>query len=218
MSVAASLSPPAGAAIYGTKFPDRPPSYLLGPAHAPCQGAWSNADGGETMTATSTSNQSQGVAMVLNAGGIAPQTFLACSYIPAIRAAGQAFSGTSPSCAHPPEDAVKQIPTGTKNLYAAAVWVPAQVKDPNLRSSGDGMDPTVALYTAQLFPVGAIPGNQDPSAVAQMVVCTLPVTQRDICTASLAFFLATESDVASHVSATSLMQMQRTLTPFLASY
>ena len=88
------------------------------------------------------------------------------------------------------------------------------MKDPHLDSSGDGTDPTVALYTAQVYPV--VPGNTTETADAQMIACTLAPTQRKICTAGLEFFLATQSDVGTHVSKAELTTMTNALSAFLA--
>jgi hypothetical protein len=213
VSVAASL-PPEGGQFYGTVFPGGSPSYLLGATGATCQAAFGSADGAAFMTATSSTNPSQRVTMVLHAGGAGPETDLACPYIPATLAAEKAFRGNTSLCVRPSGDVVRQIPTGGTNLYAAAVWVPASVKDPNLTSSGDGTDPTVALYTAQAIPPQS--AGQPQTANAQMVSCTLPATQRKICAASLAYFLATQSDVGTHVPRARLTKMQDALSTFLS--
>jgi hypothetical protein len=78
---------------------------------------------------------------------------------------------------------IAQISTYTKSLYAAVVLVPATVKDPDIRGSGDGADPAVALYTAQ---AGSDFAN------GQMIACTLAPAEDTICAASLRFFLATD--------------------------
>ena len=102
---------------------------------------------------------------------------------------------------------IRQIRTGTASLYAAAVLVPAHVKDTNIQGSGNGPDPTVALYTA-LVAEGA--------AAGQMVACTLAPAQADICAASLKFFLATQAEISSRISAANLNRMQAALSSFLA--
>ncbi|MGO9335623.1 MAG: hypothetical protein ACLQCU_16525 [Acidimicrobiales bacterium] len=213
-TVSVAASPPEGAQFYGTVFPGGSPSYLLGATGATCQAAFGSADGAAFMTATSSTNPSQRVTMVLHAGGAGPETDLACPYIPATLAAEKAFRGNTSLCVRPSGDVVRQIPTGGTNLYAAAVWVPASVKDPNLTSSGDGTDPTVALYTAQVIPPQS--AGQPQTANAQMVSCTLPATQRKICAASLAYFLATQSDVGTHVPRAGLTKMQDALSTFLS--
>ena len=212
--VSVAASPPEGAQFYGTVFPGGPPSYLLGASGATCQAAFGSADGGAFMTATSATNPSQRVTMVLHAGGVGPEIDLACPYIPATLAAEKAFRGNTSLCARPSGDVVQQIPTGSTNLYAAAVRVPASVKDPNLASSGDGTDPTVALYTAQVIPPQS--AGQPQTANAQMVSCTLPARQQDVCAASLAYFLATQSDVGTHVPKAGLTKMQEALSTFLS--
>lgn len=211
--VAASLAPPKGAQIYGARFPGSPPSYLLGTASATCQGTWSSADGGEFMAVTPISNESEGVTMVLRAGGVGPETDLACPYIPSVLAADQAMRGTASLCTRPSQDVVHQIPTERTNFYAAVVRVPAQVKDPNLNDSGNGMEPTVALYTAQVIPM--LVGDPSPTAVGQMIACTLPPKQRDICTVSLEFFLATQSDLGTHVGKANLKKLESALSAFV---
>jgi hypothetical protein len=83
------------------------------------------------------------------------------------------------------------------------------VKDPNIRGSGDGTHPTVALYTAQ---VGSDFAN------GQMIACTLAPAEGSICAASLTFFLATQAQISTRISAASLRTMEETLTSFLAEH
>ena len=101
----------------------------------------------------------------------------------------------------------RQIPAHTAGLYAAAVLVPADVKDPNIQGSGDGPDPAVALYTAD---VG------QGAAKGQMVACTLAPGQAGICAASLKFFLATQAQISTRISAATLSRMEGALSSFLA--
>jgi len=216
VTVPRSLAPPGGAQFYGTVFPGGAPSYLLGAASAACQAAWGSASGGAFMTASAANNNSQSVNMVIGAGGAGPETDLACPYIPATLAAEQSFRGNTSLCARPSGDVVQQIPTGSSNLYSAVVWVPGNVKDPNLTSSGDGSDPTVALYTAQVIPPAS--GGQPETADAQMISCTLPVAQRGICAASLAYFLGKQSDVGAHVPKADVSKMQGALLAFLLEH
>jgi hypothetical protein len=87
------------------------------------------------------------------------------------------------------------------------VLVPADVKDPNIQGSGDGPDPTVALYTAEIG---------QGAANGQMVACTLAPGQADICAASLKFFLATQAQISTRISAATLSRMEGALSSFLA--
>ncbi len=182
-------------------------AYLLGPESATCQGELGSADGGEFMTATPVSNRSAIVMMTIHAGGIGPSTDLACPYIPAVYAADKAVRQGYTFCTHPPADVIRQIPTGTASLYAAAVFVPPRVKDPDIEGSGHGTDPAVALYTAWAGSDGA---------AGQMVACTLAPAQGDICAASLKFFLATQSAIRTQISAAHLAAMEAALSSFLA--
>jgi hypothetical protein len=203
----AAVPLPANAQIFGTEFMPGGPSYLLGPKSAACQGGLASADGGESMTATQAADRSEAVTMTIHAGGVGPSTDLACPYIPAVYAADQAFRQGSTFCAHPSADVIGQIPTGTASLYAAAVLVPARVRDPNLRGSGDGTDRTVALYTAQV---------SSDAAAGQMIACTLAPAEADICAASLKFFLATQAQISKRISAANLTKMEAALASFLA--
>jgi hypothetical protein len=207
MRLLASLAPPPDAQIFGTTFMPGSTWYLLGPKSASCQGGLASADGGESMTATSVSNRSESVTVTISPGGVGPNTDLACPYIPAVRAVDEAFRQGEALCAHPPADVIRQIPTDTASLYAAAVLVPAHVKDPNIQGSGDGTDPTVALYTAR---------TEADAAGAQMIACTLAPAQADICAASLKFFLATQAQISTRISAANLSKMERALSSFLA--
>jgi hypothetical protein len=130
--VRAAVSVPGNAQIFGTTFLPGSTSYLLGPDPGACQAALASADGGESMTA------GPGVTMIIRPGGIGPSTDLACPYIPAVRAADEAFRQGQTFCSHPAGDVIAQIPTRTTSLYAAVVLVPATVKDPGIRGSGGG--------------------------------------------------------------------------------
>jgi hypothetical protein len=101
------------------------------------------------------------------------------------------------------------IPTHTTSLYAAVLLVPATVKDPGIRGSGDGADPAVALYTAQ---AGSDFAN------GQMIACTLAPAEDTICAASLRFFLATQAQISTRITAVSLTQMQDALSSFLTAH
>jgi hypothetical protein len=197
------VAPPANAQVFGTTFLPGLTSYLLGQKPAACQGVLASADGGEIMTATSPGR----VMMIIHAGGVGPSTDLACPYIPAVRAADEILRRGLGDCNHPQADVIRQIPTGTASLYAAAVLVPAHVKDTNIPGSGNGPDPTVALYTA-LVSQGA--------AAGQMISCTLASAQAGVCAASLRFFLATQAQVSARISAANLNRMQAELSSFLA--
>jgi hypothetical protein len=207
VSLPASLAIPGNSQVFGTTFLPGDTSYLLGPKSATCQGALARADGGESMAATSVSHHSESVTMVIRPGGAGPSTDLACPYIPAVRAADEAFRQGDAICTHPSADVIRQIPTNTASLYAAAVLVPAQVKDPNIHGSGGGTDPTVALYTAWAGP---------DAAAGQMIACTLASAQQDICAASMKFFLATQSQISTRMSAANLTKMEQALSAFLA--
>jgi hypothetical protein len=209
LSLPASVAPPGNAQIFGTWYVPGPgaASYLVGPKSATCRGELASADGGETMTATSVSDPSVTVKMIFHAGGLGPSTDLACPYIPAVRAADEVFRQGFTFCSHPSADVIRQIPTGTASLYAAAVFVPAGVKDPDIEGSGGGTDPAVALYTAW--------AGSD-AASGQMVACTLAPAEGNVCAASLKFFLATQSAIRTQVSAANLATMEAALSSFLA--
>jgi hypothetical protein len=203
----ASVAPPANARIFGTWFMPGQVAYLLGPKSAACEAGLGSADGGEAMTATPFSDRSAIVTVTFHAGGAGPSTDLACPYIPAVRAADEAFRQGYTFCTHPSADVIRQIPTHTASLYAAAVFVPAGVTDPRIEGLGHGTDPAVALYTAWAGSDGA---------AGQMVACTLAPAQGDICAASLKFFLATQSAIRTQISAANLATMEATLSSFLA--
>ncbi len=81
------------------------------------------------------------------------------------------------------------------------------MKDPNSPDSGNGTDPTVALYTAW--------AGKD-AAAGQTIACTLAPGQRGICAASLEFFLAAQAQIRSRISAANLTKMKDALSSFLA--
>lgn len=197
------------AQIFATEFLPGSTSYLIGPRSATCQGYLASADGGEIMTATSAPDRSQSVTMIIRPGGAGPSTDLACPYIPAVLAADKVFRQNLGHvfCHHPTADVIRQIPTHTPSLYAAAVLVPARVKDPNIQGSGDDPGPTVALYTAE---VGQGAAN------GQMAACTLAPGQADICAASLKFFLITQAQISAQISTANLSRMENALSSLLA--
>ncbi len=206
MRLTPSLRPPGNAQIFGTTFQPRSTSYLLAPKSATCRAYLSSADFGEVMTATSGSDRSASVTMTIHPGGVGPSTDLACPYIPAVLAVDEVFRQGQVFCNHPSADVIHQILTDTPSLYAAAVFVPAHVQDPNIRGSG-GPDATVALYTAA---VG------QGAAIGQTIACTLPPADRAICAASLRFWLATQAQISTRISATNLSKMENALSSFLA--
>jgi hypothetical protein len=206
LSLPAFVPLPGTARVFGTTFLPGSTSYLLGPDNVPCQAALASADGGQSMTATA---GSAGVTMIIRPGGEGPSTDLACPYIPAVRAADEAFRQGQAFCSHPAGEAITQIPTHTESLYAAVVLVPATVKDPDIRGSGDGADPTVALYTAQ---AGSDFAN------GQMIACTLAPARDGICAASLRFFLATQAQISTRISMANLTLMQDAVSSFLAGH
>ena len=203
LSLPASAPLPGNAKIFGTTFLPGSTSYLLGPGNATCQAALASADGGESMTAI------PGVTMIIRPGGIGPSTDLACPYIPAVRAADEAFRQGQAFCSHPAGEVIAQIPAHTTGLYAAVVLVPATVKDPDIRGSGDGGAPAVALFTAQ---AGSDFAN------GQLIACMLPPAQGAVCAASLRFFLATQAQISTRISAGNLSRMQDTLSSFLTGH
>ena len=201
----ASVTLPGNAQIFGTTFLAGSTSYLLAQKSGACQAGLSSADGGENMTAATVPGE--GVTVTISPGGAGPSTDLACPYIPAVHAADEAFRQGTASCTHPSADVIRQIPTHTAGLYAAAVLVPAQVKDPGIQGSGNGTDPTVALFTAS--------ASAD-AAAGQAIACTLAPAQGNICAASLRFFLATQAQIRTRMSAANLSAMQDALSSFLA--
>lgn len=211
VSVAASLVPPEGAALFDTETPGGGVAYLIGPSSAKCEGHYFNADGGLVITATSATSPSQSLTMTLRAGGAGPSTDLACPYIPAVLAADRAMRGSyfnASSCSHPAAEVVQQIDTGIANIYAAAVWVPAAVKDPHLSTSGEGTDPTVAFYIAWA---------DATAANGEAIACTLPPAQKDICTTSLEYFASTVANIGSFpVTADAHQRIQVALSAFLS--
>jgi hypothetical protein len=209
LSLSASVSLPAGAQVYGTEFLPGSTAYLVGPAAATCRGYLASADGGEIMTVTSALDRAENVTMIIRPGGAGPSTDLACPYIPAVLAADKVFRQNTGRafCGHPAADVIRQIPTRTAGLYAAAVLVPPQVKDPGIPGSG-GRHPTVALFTAA--------AGQD-WANGQLAACTLPPGQAAVCATSLNLFLNSQAQISGRISAANLSSMTAALSSFLAS-
>ncbi len=161
------------------------------------------------MTATVGSDMSQGVELVLRAGGANAYMSLACPYIPAVQAAEEAFAGSSSACSHSSADMLQQIATGTTNVYVAAVRVPARVMDDAFLMSGKG-NSAVALFTAQVTP--------PMSADGLMIACTLPSTEQSICDASLRFFLVNQSGISAEVGPSNLSQMENAVSAFVSEH
>ena len=209
LAVPTALAPPDGASLFGSVIAGAPASYLIAPAIASCQGEFGSADAGMIMTATVGSDMSQGVELVLRAGGANAYMSLACPYVPAVQAAEEAFAGSASACSHSSADIVQQIATGTTNVYAATVRVPAQVMDDDFFMSGKG-DPTVALFTAQVTP--------PMSADGLMIACTLPSTEQSICDSSLRFILVNQSGISAEVGPSNLNQMENAVSAFVSEH
>lgn len=192
------MAPPRNARVFGTGFKSGV-WYLLAPRSASCEGDLYADGNGEDMFATTDPDHAERVTMVISDGGIGRDTDLACPYIPAVRAADIVLRQTEAYCDHPAGEVIQQIPTRTANLYAAVLLVPGSGR----------FNPTVALFTAQVYPAL-------PAAAAQAITCTLAL--RDICAASLKFFLVTQARISSQISAAHMREMTATLTSFLAAH
>ena len=60
------------------------------------------------------------------------------------------------------------------------------------------------------------PRQAKAPANGQMVACTLAPGQADTCAASLKFFLATQAQISTRISAATLSRMEDALSSFLA--
>lgn len=164
------------------------------------------------MTATVGSYMNQGVELVLSAGGAGAYMGLACPYIHAVQAALEASAGRGyipRACTHPAADVVQKISTGTTDVYAAVIRVPAKVTDHAFLMSGQG-DPTVALFLAH------VTGFSYASGL--MIDCTLPVAEQNICDTSMRFFLVHQSGISAVVSPSNLSGIVSSVTAFVAKH
>ena len=208
ISLPAGLAPPAGASLFGSVVAGET-AYLIAPSAASCHGDYASADGGITVTATVGAGTSQGVDLVVRAGGANAYTSLACPYVAAVQTVALSLAGTANVCTRSPTDVVQQIATGTPNIAAAAVFVPGHTKESGLSLSGHG-DPTLALFTAEMTGPQGFDGR--------MIACTLPPAERDICSATLELFLVIQSGVNAAVTPTSLAQMEYALAAFVNAH
>jgi len=210
-----SVQLPGGAGLYGTASGGTSSAlasvvYTVGAAGVPCQASLSQ-DGGLTVRAIGAGNPLVGVVARYSVGGISNAEGLSCPYVAQARAfaLGHDLTGTaSQYCSPPAKDQVVQLPTSDAQLGAAAVLTPVGISDPNIPNSGNPNDETVAVFT---FSPPA-PGTTFPEP--QAISCTLPTAQRQICAASLAFFLRI-STLGSRVSSSALMSMLSTLNSFV---
>jgi hypothetical protein len=164
------------------------------------------------MTATVGSDMNQGLELVLSAGGAGAYMGLACPYIRAVQAALEASAGRGyvPSaCTHPAADVVQKISTGTTDVYAAVIRVPAKVTDHVFVMSGQG-DPTVALFLAH------VTGFSYASGL--MIDCTLPLAEQTICATSMRFFLIDQSGISAVVRPSNLSHMASSVSAFVAKH
>jgi hypothetical protein len=187
-------------------------SYLIAPSTAACQGYFESFDGGATMTATVGLDMDQGLESILSAGGAGAFMSLACPYMGTVQAALEASAGRGyvpRACTHPAADVVQKIPTGTTDIYAAVVRVPANVEDHLFQLSGKG-DPTVALFLAHV--------TRFNYASGLMSDCTLPSAEQDICDSSLRFFLVDQSGISAVVRPSNLSRMVSSITAFVTKH
>jgi hypothetical protein len=164
------------------------------------------------MTATVGPDMDQGLESILSAGGAGAFMSLACPYIGAVQAALEASAGRGyvPSaCTHPRADVVRRIATGTTDIYAAVVRVPANVADHAFQQSGEGV-PTVALFLAHV--------TRFNYASGLMTECTLPSAERNICGSSLRFFLEDQSGISAVVHPGNLSGMASSVSAFVTNH
>jgi hypothetical protein len=205
ITLPAGLAPPAGARLFGSVVAGET-AYLIAPSAATCEGAYARADAGITVTATVGARMARGVDLVVRAGGANAYASLACPYVAAVQSVEVTLPGTATVCTRSPTDVVQQLDTAAANVDAAAVFVPGGTEENGLPMSGHG-DPTLALFTARM----AGPQGFD----GQMIACTLPPAERDVCSASLELFLVVQSGVNAEVATTTLAQMEHTVAAFV---
>ncbi len=107
----AFLSLPTKSQVYGVPFPSAP-GYLVAPSGFACTGTYASGDGAESVTVKSRSSKAGEVDVIFDAGGVGPNTDLACPYIPAVEAADNSFRGGQASCTHPPGETITPISVG----------------------------------------------------------------------------------------------------------
>jgi hypothetical protein len=212
LALPADLAPPSGASLFGSVIAGSSASYLIAPSTATCRGYFGSFDGQATMTATVGSDVNQGLELVLSAGGAGAYMGLACPYVRAVQAALKASAGRGylpRACTHPATEVVQKISTGTTDIYATVIWVPAKVKDHGFVMSGLG-NPTVALFLAHV--------TRFSYASGLMIDCTLPVAEQNICDTSMRFFLVHQSGISAVVHPSNLSSMVSSVTAFVTKH
>lgn len=184
---------PAGVTVYGTGEPGGGVYFSAGPPGTECTAQFSSADGGFVTSIAAAGAARPEVESVFSAGGVGPETDLACAYIPAVHQVDIAFRGGD-YCPRPPaSDSITQVPTGDPALVAATVLTDPGTTDPRLGTSGAAGESTVAVVVAH------IAGTSQASG--QLADCTLPASQLGVCVAALRVFVA-QSVLASSAPVT----------------
>ncbi|MFH9347564.1 hypothetical protein [Kitasatospora sp. NPDC017646] len=201
---------PATAAVYAARYPGET-HFLVAPGAWTCEVVFFAADGGEQafvhpgapVAAPVDARFDAVVRAVFVSGGAQTNVDLVCGLAPR--------AGASPNtCNAParlPVDRVHAVPTRAPGLLLTAVGVPANTREPNLRTSG-GPNRTVALLTFQ-----------SPGGPAQEISCTLPASAAPVrtCQAALGHFLATGA-AAEQLTRADLAAALSDLDAFVAAY
>ncbi len=176
----AAVSVGPGAKAFGTGVPGDRVYFALGPSSSTCSAGYGSADGGFSMSLGMPGRSTPAVVSLFSAGGVGPNTDLACAFIPAVHAADVAFRNGDQCPPAPASDAISQVKTGSSSLVAAVVTTQPGTKDPALSTSGIATDSTLALFVARL--------SGTAQASAQDAECTLPAADLQSCLAALTFF------------------------------
>jgi hypothetical protein len=192
----ASFTLPPGAQLYGAALPSSP-SYIVAPSGFSCVASYAaaTAGGGSAVASGAAGSQEEVEAIFSPGNNEQAEEPIACPYILAVAVAMQS---QGLSCGgHPANETITPLTVGASaagspisGAYITLVQAPPGTVDANIGASGSA-DPTDALFTALVSDANGTAGAGVVDAS-----CTLPVSEQQICAASLGFFLY-ESNVAN---------------------
>jgi hypothetical protein len=188
VSLPAGVTVPKGAAVYAASSD----AFFIAPAGYTCT-ATTSEDDARVMTIVKPTSKNRFV--TFNDGGSVQNFSAGCSYFPEQRAAFEQSHYPGEECPAPPARVrTAEIPTGSSQLLAAVVEVPAGVVADSIGSeprNGYGIKhpaataPTLALFIAHWF-LGPTP----TASSAGSVQCTLEPSQAELCRSNLRLALA----------------------------
>jgi hypothetical protein len=175
---------PPGIQVFGVGLPDdfgnlsREVDNIIAPPGFTCAQPGMGGDGGVAVSIYDRANPQHAINEVISAGGVGTDLELTCPYISQVNSLDQQIEGQvyeQSICTPLVGTKFTQLEINNPNLYAAVVWFPPTIQRPDyevaplVTPTGDGVDSTVALFTAQI--------TNGTSVDTEEIDCTLPSSQ-----------------------------------------